>query len=122
MAVVGNRKVLLFESLIIPIDEEAEISVPIRGGDIRIKLSFEDVKTAIPEESRLDFEMTDEVLHFRFRNWKNPIPTVIKEPVQIATTDTGNAVYFLLCHWRTGNMNRIDLQFMIDAPNRGEAK
>jgi hypothetical protein len=115
-AKVGAREVIHCTSLIIPSSESAEICFNVGAWEIDIKISFETDSTK--EGSRdILYDNIDNQLHLKFRNWTNSIGTALIKPVEIGRTNTNQGLSFIATHWLIGDVNKIDMQFMLDAIN-----
>lgn len=113
---IGDKNIIISETLLIPDGEVAEISYEIAEGDLlTIKISF----TEDPEisEQSMEYEFRESEFIFKFKNFKDPLGTSNRQPIHFANSNAGEAISFLaVCRKLTG-LSQILLQVMLEEKN-----
>ena len=111
---IGNRKVVYSCSLIIPEGETALVEFSIGSWKIKIRINFENDLQTNESTINVGEEMNGESL-ITFSNWKNPVGTATIKPVVIGQTDTNQQLLMMAASWLIGNVNKLDLHFLLSA-------
>lgn len=113
---IGSREVVFSTSLIIPKNETAEFDFTVDLWHISIRIEFlETSDESQPREVKFDVQSSQLII--KFVNWNNALGTAILQPHQIGLSNNGQALSFIATHWLVGDVNRIDVQFLL-----GDAK
>lgn len=107
---IGNKEVIKQETILIPQGERADIPLSF-GGDIIVGISYSD-----DESGQQDIRLSNEGgrMNLILVNWSNGIGTATQAPIDLASNDQGHVLSIMATNYRVGNMNKIDLQFMVE--------
>jgi hypothetical protein len=109
---VGKLEVVHTQTLILPEGEEALVGFQVGGWQAKLKVRFE-ARGEDPSKQAIEVEAEDDHALVKLVNWKNPLGTATTTPVQFATLNTGDLVYFMVAHWLIGGVNLLELQFLL---------
>jgi len=112
-AKVGKYKVIHTQSLILPEGQDGWLSFDVKGWNAKFKVQFvkddsSKGKQVIAIASEADYGI------IRLGNWENSLGSATIQPIQIASLGTGENLFFMLTHWFIGNVNRCDIQFLLE--------
>ena len=123
MIKIGNRKILLSETLLCPSNEEIEIelNVPNDNDSLIFKIIFIETEKDNDNDKNVTPEMVlnveDGIGVLRFSNWDQTFGSTLSTPAQVASTDDGDEITILAEIAKLTNLYRINLQFMIEEKN-----
>lgn len=113
---IGNKEIVHTTSLIIPKDEEAVIDFKVGNWEIELRLLFK-IEKENTKKGIISLEVTDKIPKLILTNWFNALGMATKMPIEFGTTDNGKKLYIMICHWYIGDVNKIDLQFLLGGEN-----
>ena len=115
---VGTREVVYTATVLIPSREEAWLEFSVGGWLVKLNLLLvaEEAKPgdATPTP-RLSIEAVDDHARLVLYNWSNALGTATSEPVEMGRASNGQVLSVMVWHVRTGEADRIDLQFLLGA-------
>ncbi len=107
---IGDKEVVGFVSMIVPNNEEANFTVHIIDWELNITLVF------VVDDGEQHIEMTPlDTNHLKmiFKNFTNSLGTTLKDIGEIGIVNN-RKLYYLPITYSVGNMNRIDIQFLLE--------
>ena len=111
---IGRYPVIHSASLIIPDKETARVEFQVGTWAIKVRFSFEE-KHEGEEEGSITIKPVDGIAHITFFGWDNVLGTGLKQPVLLGEANTGQKVLFILTHHRVGELNKLDVSFLLDS-------
>ena len=118
MSTVGNRRIVLSDTVLVPSGEEAEITVDVGTDDIlnlvfRFYESEADPETKEKPNATFTVEGDENRGVMTFSNWVAPFGASITRPVDIARSERGEEITFLGNIVKLGEMYKVEFQLMI---------
>lgn len=98
--------------------EVASLPVPFDGWDLTVKLEvINGDGGGSSENASVDIVAEDKgVAKITLINWDSPIGTSLNAPQLLGiSNDNKLRYYFIIAHWRVGQLNKIDIQFQSSA-------
>ena len=111
--IIGGRTVVHCDTLIIPSGEVAEVSFSIGGWNLNFEISFSASSSSASNETTLSVESGDGRSYINFSNWVSSLGTATLEPFKLGETNQGHELSCMVTHWLIGNVNKLDVQFML---------
>lgn len=94
--------------------EVASLPVPFDGWDLTVKLEvINDDGGGSSQNASVDIlAEAKNLARITLKNWDSPIGTALNAP-QLLGVSNNNRIryYFIVAHWRVGQLNKIDIQF-----------
>ena len=120
MIKVGDKEVLLSETVFVPYEEEAEIELKLGENDhLILVLAFEESATENEEgkekeQTKASFNISGEGNKGKitFRDWTNTFGSSITKPIFFASDNNGNRISFLGNVIKLGEMYKVEIQLM----------
>ena len=109
---IGPNLILHSATLVIPDNEKASVEFTVGALTLKTLFSF-DNSARDEDEMRITVEAIDDVANITFFGWNNPLGTGLKEPATLANISTGQKVLFILAHHRVGEINKLDVNFLL---------
>ena len=121
---IGNKLVLIYETMFIPDGETAEIKQQISQGDV-LQLAVSTVFTAQPpvalpgspvEEIKpiIRYEQREGVFHFTFENFTSSLGAVTNKPTLFCTSNKFEPIYYLAAAYRWQGITKIEMQVVME--------
>lgn len=98
--------------------EVASIPVPFDGWDLTVKLEvINGDGGGSSQNASVDiFAESKNVARITLKNWDSPIGTSLNAPQLLGVSNNNRIMYyFIVAHWRVGQLNKIDIQFQSSA-------
>jgi hypothetical protein len=108
---ISGNEIIYKTSLLIPHQQSASFSLGKEGANIRVVVKFRDLPES-KDESGLQIEGDGNTANLTFDNWNNQLGTALTTPAKMADLSNGNSLTFLATHWKIGNLDKVDFQFM----------
>lgn len=108
---IGSKQVVHFSSLIVPDGEAATIEFNIGAWNLNFNVSFS--KDESVEGASLSIEEMNGKSYMKFANWTGTLGTATQKPFVIGKTNQGHELSIMITHWLVGDVNKVDIQFMI---------
>jgi hypothetical protein len=117
---IGNRVVLLTETLFVPDGETVEITQNIAEGDdlnIRLRFSIDEAVSEVPGEERkpiIKYELLDGWFEFSFENFTSSLGHSTNKPTEFALTNRREPISYMAAIYRQKASTKIDFQVMVE--------
>ena len=106
----GDRVVASSFTLLVTDSEEAQITDPVPNFPANLKIAFKPPEGKPPSWA---FEAIDaQNLKLTLVGWNSAVGTAFDKPVKIGTLG-GADVAIMVCHYKIGILNRLDVQMLI---------
>lgn len=114
---IGAREVAHTAILLIPPGEDGWLEFNVGSWTARLKLVFRTVpaKEGTSTGASLELEAMEDHACLTFTNWDNGLGTATIRPIDFARLSDGRTVTAMIWHAKTGDMHRVDLQFLVGA-------
>ena len=107
---IGNKEVIQFVSMIVPNNEEANFTIHIYNWELNITVVF----LLDNGVQRIETTSTDSNhIKMSFMNFTNSLGSTLKDIGEIGNFNN-RKLYYLPITYCVGNMNRIDIQFLLE--------
>jgi hypothetical protein len=113
---VGNRIVLISETLYVPDGETAEIEYQIATGDfLKIRLLFpQEVEHEGNKNPVIKYVVVGDWFEMYFANFKSPLGATTDSPTIFATSNAGESISYVAGVYKLKNFTKIELQVMME--------
>lgn len=116
---LGNKEILLNTSLLIPKDETVKIELDTKDGNpIVINIGFAENEDA--DKAKIEVSGENDVGLILFTNWIRPMGHTMVKAIQVAQSEDGDVISFLATASKTGDVYRLNIQFMKEAGNESK--
>jgi hypothetical protein len=117
MIKVGDKEVVLSETVFVPQHEEAELEIDLGVDDqLILVLAFEEsvIKEDEKEKTKASFNISGEGNRGKitFKDWINTFGSSITKPIFFASDNGGNRISFLGNIVKLGEMYKVEIQLM----------
>lgn len=118
MMYIGNKKIIISESLLIPPGETARLGVNLaEGDDLNLELTFiqsGEEKDGKPEKNQFRSRFEDNIFKFEFVNFNTPYSQINKAPVYFGDSNKGEPLTFISIIELVQGIYKIELQVMLE--------
>jgi hypothetical protein len=110
MTAVGDKQILMTETLLLPDDEVGKFEVQL--GETRLPVTIQFLSKQQPDPSA-DWQYTDGILNIRCAGWNSlAIPGSMAKPLRFGKY-SGKSLGFNFVNNRVGEINLVTLQFYL---------
>jgi len=111
MLKIGDKEVVMTQTMVIPDGETAFFDFSINSEPIQISIVFE--TNNVPDsERKINWKLEDGILRMTFIGWRNSLGTSLIHPAKIGELN-GQPFGFNLMHFLVGTVNLVTFQFYI---------
>jgi hypothetical protein len=110
---INNFNILHKTSLLIPDNQTALTGFTVDAWNVAIEVSMEqDADTS--KDSGVEVSSEGNLARMKFMNWSHTLGISFKEPIQFATTNTGQIIKVYAANQKIGALNNLILQFHLE--------
>lgn len=115
---IGNRTVLISETIFLPDGEAAELEAAIRPDDIlRLRLQASHDGVAAGQEMskpQINWDLIDGVFQFNFKNFTQALGAATNSATVFGQSDIGEPISYWAVIYRLTSITKIELQIAIE--------
>jgi hypothetical protein len=109
---IGNRTVILQQTLLVPDRLEASFASSINGIDYTFVLQFTPEMAKPDDKPTVKWVGVGNVVRIEFVGWVNPLGTTFGEPQKLGSIAGFGDLFCNVFHQHVGTLNRIDFQVL----------
>lgn len=107
---IGNKEVIKQKSFLITHGDQAKFDITLGGEALKVEVLVSQNQGKGPNFSG---KVSNSTISLEFINWGDAVGVAMQEPVKVADTQNGRALWLLAMGKGVEKTVRLDLQFMI---------